>query len=141
MLVKHNGARYWRFAYRFNNKQETLAIGVYPDASLKEARLKRDEAHLAIALGNDPSELRKEQKLRTGITENNLFSHLAKRWWEHAKGTWSKDHAHRVWTRLCDNSFELLDRKPVNEIFPKDIRDVARSIESRDALDVASRVL
>lgn len=29
-----NGGRYWRYNYRFNGKQKTLALGVYPDVTL-----------------------------------------------------------------------------------------------------------
>ena len=38
LLVKKNGSKYWRLKYRFQGKQKTLAIGVYPEVSLKDAR-------------------------------------------------------------------------------------------------------
>jgi hypothetical protein len=38
VFVTPDGARYWRMAYRFNEKQRTLALGVYPTISLSEAR-------------------------------------------------------------------------------------------------------
>ena len=41
--------KYWRMNYRFNGKQKTLALGVYPDTSLALARKKRDEARQKIA--------------------------------------------------------------------------------------------
>lgn len=44
LWVMPNGAKYWRMAYRFNGKQKTLALGVYPEASRKQARQKRAEA-------------------------------------------------------------------------------------------------
>ncbi|MEX6114966.1 Arm DNA-binding domain-containing protein, partial [Providencia stuartii] len=44
LLVKPNGARYWRMKYRFAGKEKKLSIGVYPDVSLADARVKRDEA-------------------------------------------------------------------------------------------------
>jgi len=37
LLVKPQG-KYWRYNYRFTDKQKTLAIGVYPDVSLSDAR-------------------------------------------------------------------------------------------------------
>ena len=40
LLVKPNGTKAWRFNYRFTGKQKTLAIGVFPDISLKAAREK-----------------------------------------------------------------------------------------------------
>ncbi|EKT59870.1 Arm DNA-binding domain-containing protein [Providencia sneebia] len=56
LLVKPNGARYWRMKYRFAGKEKKLSIGVYPDISLADARVKRDEARKLLAEGNDPAE-------------------------------------------------------------------------------------
>lgn len=41
LLVQPNGARYWRLDYRHAEKRGTVALGVYPEVSLKEAREKR----------------------------------------------------------------------------------------------------
>ncbi len=38
LLVHPNGSKYWRFQYRYDGKQKMLAIGVYPDVTLAEAR-------------------------------------------------------------------------------------------------------
>ena len=46
--------KYWRFYYRFDGKQKTLALGVYPDVSLKNARKLRDKARELVAQGIDP---------------------------------------------------------------------------------------
>ncbi|WP_252179705.1 Arm DNA-binding domain-containing protein [Endozoicomonas sp. 4G] len=35
LLVKKNGRKYWHMSYRFAGKYKTLALGVYPDVSLK----------------------------------------------------------------------------------------------------------
>ncbi len=34
VLIHPNGSRYWRFKYRFLNKEKQLALGVYPDVKL-----------------------------------------------------------------------------------------------------------
>lgn len=56
LLVHPNGSRYWRLRYRFLGKEKTLALGVYPEVSLSEAREKRDAARKQIAEGTDPCE-------------------------------------------------------------------------------------
>ena len=33
LLIHPNGGEYWRMDYRFNGKQKTLSLGVYPDAT------------------------------------------------------------------------------------------------------------
>ena len=39
LLVHPNGSKWWRWKYRFAGKEQLLALGVYPDVSLKAARL------------------------------------------------------------------------------------------------------
>ena len=58
LLVKASGAKYWRLKYRFAGKQKSLVLGVYPDVSLKDARLARDRIKLQIAEGVDPAQAR-----------------------------------------------------------------------------------
>ena len=63
LLVAPNGGRYWRYNYRFDGKQKTLALGVYPDVPLEKARARHQVARRLLADGTDPSLLR--QALRT----------------------------------------------------------------------------
>src|SRR3984893_1587201 len=59
LLVIPDGARYWRMAYRYQGRQKTLALGVYPIVSLAEARTARDGAKKLLACDVDPSHARK----------------------------------------------------------------------------------
>ena len=42
--VAPSGGKWWRLKYRFDGKEKRLSLGVYPEASLKDARDRRDEA-------------------------------------------------------------------------------------------------
>ncbi len=53
VLAHPNGSKYWRLKYRFLGNEKTLALGVYPDVGLKDARERRDEARRLIANGID----------------------------------------------------------------------------------------
>lgn len=55
LLVQPSGARYWRWKYRFGGKEKTLALGVYPEASLAAARAGCEQARRQLAEGRDPS--------------------------------------------------------------------------------------
>jgi hypothetical protein len=35
LLLKPNGAKWWRLDYRFAGKRKTLSMGVYPEVGLK----------------------------------------------------------------------------------------------------------
>ena len=75
MLVMPNGAKYWHFRYRLNQKQQTLALGVFPQVTLDAARIRRDEARKALAEGNDPMALKRAAatKLRAQAAERVAF--------------------------------------------------------------------
>ena len=44
VLRKDSGSRYWRFNFRINELEKVLALGAYPEVTLKLARERRDEA-------------------------------------------------------------------------------------------------
>lgn len=67
LLVNPNGSKYWRLRYRFNGKEKSLSIGIYPAVTLKEARAKRDDARKLLADGIDPSESRKVFKAQAAV--------------------------------------------------------------------------
>lgn len=49
LLIKPNGGKYWRLKYRVAGKEKLLALGVYPEVTLADARAKREEAKRGIA--------------------------------------------------------------------------------------------
>ena len=51
LKVETSGSRLWRFKYHFGGKERLLALGAYPDVSLKMAREKRDDARRLLAGG------------------------------------------------------------------------------------------
>ncbi|HEO0718318.1 TPA: DUF4102 domain-containing protein, partial [Yersinia enterocolitica] len=80
LLVTTNGRKYWRLKYRVSGKEKKLSIGVYPDISLAEARLKREEARKLLAEGHDPSEQKQREKQTKKFTVENTFHTLATEW-------------------------------------------------------------
>lgn len=60
LLVAPTGGRYWRYNYRYNGKYKTLALGIFPDVSLDQARLRHQGARHWLAAGIDPA-LQKQQ--------------------------------------------------------------------------------
>ena len=141
LLVKTNGSKCWRYAYRFDGKQKTLALGIYPAVSLKNARDAMAKSKELLGAGTDPSKAKQEQKRQSVLVDNNPFEAIAREWWEHQKGTWTADHANRILGRLEADVFPYVGNTPIKEITPQDVIAIARRIEARDALDVASRVL
>lgn len=80
LLVNPNGSRYWRLKYRVAGKEKLLALGVYPDVTLADARTKRDEAKRGMAGGIDPNEAKREEKLNREAQIKNTFEEIAREW-------------------------------------------------------------
>ena len=58
---------------RYDGKQKTLAFGKYPDFSLTEARRRGDEAKELLALGVDPSQHAKLERIRKSESNAATF--------------------------------------------------------------------
>ncbi|MGH8497196.1 MAG: tyrosine-type recombinase/integrase [Methylococcales bacterium] len=67
LLVKPNGAKWWRFDFAINGKRKTLSFGVYPSVGLADARRKAEQARSQVVQGIDPSERRKAIKIATRL--------------------------------------------------------------------------
>ncbi len=59
LLLRPDGSRYWRLDYRFGGKRKTLALGVYPEVGLAEARRRRNAAKSLLMEGQDPAAVKK----------------------------------------------------------------------------------
>src|ERR1700733_10324569 len=53
--VSPNGAKIWRYRYRFAGTASMVALGKYPAVSLLDARRKRDEARALLVAGVNPA--------------------------------------------------------------------------------------
>ncbi|HIE5329756.1 TPA: tyrosine-type recombinase/integrase [Proteus mirabilis] len=138
LMVHINGSKYWRLQYRFGGKQKMLALGVYPDISLAEAREKRDAARKLIANGFDPSEKRKEVK-EEQQKEFNTFEKVARDW--HATNKkWSEGHSHRVLKSLEDNIFTAIGKRNIAELKTRDLLEPIKDVEMSGRLEVAARL-
>jgi len=136
--VSPTGRKYWRLKYRFGGKEKRIAIGVYPEVSLKDARLKCDHYRQQLADGIDPSQKRKIQKLHT--SDENSFEGVAREWHQKQKPSWTKGYADDVVTRLEKNIFPFIGSRNIGEIEPPELLAVLRQMESRGAGYTAKRV-
>lgn len=140
ILVNPDGKRYWRFSYRFNGKQKTMALGVYPVVSLSAARKIRDKAREQLTQNIDPGEMRKLEKVeRLGATANT-FETVGREWHEQKKTVLTPRYAGQVMDRLEADVFPQIGRRPIAEIEPPELLMMLRKIEARGALEMAKRV-
>ena len=80
--------------YQFQKKEKTLALGVWPQTSLVEARHKRDEAKMLLKSGKDPNLEKKKLKSNAVLDQGNSFGSISEEWFERMQHEWSEDYFH-----------------------------------------------
>ncbi|TCV89675.1 tyrosine-type recombinase/integrase [Sulfurirhabdus autotrophica] len=139
LLVQPNGSKYWRLAYRFAGKQKTLAVGVYPDVSLLNARDRREDARKQLTAGVDPGENKKAQKAAKQGKAANSFEVVAQEWIEKFSTNKAASTIEKTNFILRRDVFPWLGARPIDEIKPSDLLTVLQRIETRGALETAHR--
>jgi hypothetical protein len=138
--VHPNGSKYWRLAYRHEGKQKKLALGVYPEVSLAEARKRRDAAKALLRDGKDPmAEKRIERATRT-IAAGNTFGAIAD---ELLAKTSREGRAETTLEKLAwllDFARPLIGERPITEISAAEVLAVLRRVEVRGRHETARRL-
>jgi integrase len=139
LLVDTRGGKYWRYDYRFAGKRKTLALGVYPDVSLKEAREAHYEAKRKIGQGIDPGEVRKVERQILNLAAADTFEAVGREWFNQLLNDKSKSYQVRTERFLEKDLYPYLGSRPISEIAAPELLAVLRRIESRGAVDIAHR--
>jgi len=113
LLVKTTGAKYWRLKYRFAGKEKLLALGVYPEISLKKARERRDEARKLLEDDSDPSEIKRTINSAKLSAAENTFKIVAQEWYEKQNPHWSSSHSQRVKAALERDLYPSIANHPI----------------------------
>ncbi len=153
LLIKPDGAKWWRFDYSIGGKRKTLSLGVYPNTTLSAARKKADYAREIVAIGTDPSDIRKAKKLEEtkllederrvdkGLPAAGSFEEVAREWATIPTGKRSDKQTEKIIGWLEKDVFPWMGRLPIEKITTPDIDSAIQRIADRGALDVARRVL
>jgi len=122
--VQPNGARYWRMKYPYAGKERLLALGVYPEVSLTEARQRREDARTLLRDGKDPGAERvavKESKLRQS---DAAFPAVAAAWLAFKRKEWA-DETYRKAAYVTNTYLvPLLKRRSISTMTTKHGADV-----------------
>lgn len=138
--VMPNGSKYWRLKYRYGGKERApLALGVYPEMTLKAARKATKEARDLLSSGQDPGDVRRADKLARTNAAANSFKAVALEWIEKERGGWTDNYTKRVGWLFERNLFPWLGHRPIADITPQDLLAVLRRTESKGILETAQR--
>ena len=141
LLVQPGGGKLWRLKYRVDGKEKLLALGAYPDVSLKMARERRDEARRILADGIDPSEQRKAEAKARAEASGNTFEKIAREWHTKMLPTWVAGTANNTLRRMEISIFPVIGHKPMADLGAPELLSTIRRIEASGKLETAHRAL
>ncbi len=133
------GGKLWRWKYRHGGKEKRLALGTYPEVSLKAAREKHFAARQKLGEGIDPSFARKAEKQAQSGGES--FEVIAREWVEKFAPNRAESYSKRTLQRFEKDIFPWLGKRSIREIKAIELLQVLRRIESRGALETTHRVM
>jgi len=139
LVITSTGSKYWRFRYRFADREKSLALGIYPDVSLADARNKCHEARKMLANNIDPGADKQNKKRARKLAAANTFEAVAREWYKKNSGQWVDSHGDRIVRRLEKDVFPWLGKRPITEINAPEILAVLQRIENRGAIETAHR--
>jgi integrase len=115
------GGVIWRFRYRLNGKQEKLTLGKYPALTLKNARIKRDEAAQAAAMGTSPAQ--QKQLAKVAAADATTVAEFGERFFREIVAKDRKDV--KLPRRYFDKEIvPAIGAKPVRDVTTEDVRAV-----------------
>ena len=130
LFVTKSGHRSWRLKYRFGGKERRIVFGPYPEVSLAEARIMRDEAKRLLREGRDPGYEAKLAKLANTQRHENTFEALAREWHGVQKDRWTEIHAGDVIGSMERDLFPTLGDLAMEDIDEHLVLSALQAVEA-----------
>ncbi|WP_439412482.1 tyrosine-type recombinase/integrase [Enterobacter ludwigii] len=138
LFISPAGSKLWRFRYRFENKEQTLSIGPYPEITLSGARLKRDDARKLLANGINPTQQKRDKKEEKANIRT--FETVAREWHKSSCRRWDPDHAKTVLSSLENHIFPTLGKCDIANLTTRDLLVPVKAVEAKEHLETANRL-
>jgi integrase len=135
-----DGAKRWRLAYRFGGVQKVLAIGVYPEIGLRDAREAREAARKNLALGRDPSQLKRVAKAAKIEAGRNSFAAIAEDLLEKKRRDGKAAATLRKFEWFTGFALPALGSRPIGEISAREVLTVLKEVEARGTHETARKL-
>lgn len=129
--IAPTGSKRWFWKYLFDGKEKRLALGNYPDVSLRAARELRDDARKLQRQGTDPAQQRRLDKLARKVSADHRFEAVAREFHGVKKAGWSETYAARWLERLEKDVFPWLGSLALRDITAPLLLQALRRVEAR----------
>jgi integrase len=140
LWISPDGAKRWRLAYRYNDSQKALAIGVYPVIGLKDARVAREEAKRLLAAGQDPTLAKQLAKVAKAAASANTFDAIAAELLDKKRNEGKAAQTIIKVEWLFSLARSDIGARPIAELSTPEILAALRKVEARGRRETARRL-
>lgn len=135
-----NGSKLWRWKFRVNGKEKRLALGAYPQVSLKDARQRRDAQRAKLVEGIDPAIDRKRSKAAALVSAANTFAQVAREYIEAKMVREGKAEATVSKARWFLEQLEgAIGGMPISDVDPQLLLAALKRLEARGRFETAKK--
>ena len=146
-LVRSGNARtgspIWRYKYALDAAERLCSIGPYPEVTLEQARIARDEARAMLreTPPRDPVQERRQARVAARVTSGTTFAVVAALWLAARRDEWSAIHYQKTDEQLRKHVLPTLGPLAVDAITPSMVAAVIGAIVKRGAKPTAKKTL
>ncbi len=133
LLVRVTGSKVWVKSYRFNNKQQTVTLGKYPEISLAQARQISGTIKSNLVKGIDPKLQKRIQQKEQA--QSQAFNDYALLWLAERKLILKPRTYQQDYNRLHKDILPAFKSLAINDITFEDCKAMADAMESRKHAD------
>ena len=141
MLIHPNGSKYWRYKYQFGGKAQTMALGVYPNVPLIEARRTRDEAKTLLNTGVNPMAERGKAKAATIKKQEQTFEAVAEKWLLLQSSKLAPKTIKNIRNRLDKHLYPTLKNLPIADIRRHQLIDIGDTMNEAGTHEEAKKTI
>jgi len=123
--VRSTGAKFWRWRYRLQGKEQLLTIGRFPDVLVEDARTLRAEARKQLKEGKSPAREKQAAKVRATHENAQTFEAVYREWL--ITRNWADSTRSNRINQIELHVLPLLGALPVKEITAMQVLDVLRN--------------
>jgi integrase len=139
LMVQPSGSLLWRYRFKILGKDRKMALGTYPEVSLKEARRKRDEARAEILDGIDPVEEKRQRRIEAELAAKTTFGLVAEEYIQKME----QEGRSPATIKKARGLLKLLGgiaRQPIASVTPHELLAVLKRVERRGHHETAVRL-
>lgn len=136
LIINPNGTKFWRYDFKYGNKNLSMSFGIYPEVGLKEARDKREEARELLANNINPISAKRIKKASESLTLQNVIDE-----WIELRKKSSSEATIIQNKRILKNISDWLGSVAIKDIKSVNIITALERMQNRGIIESAHRLL